>query len=42
MAMEEYIVDNIPVEVDLLGPMLQQRMITDDFDQEYLPVSSIQ
>ena len=42
MAMAENIVENIPDEVDLFAPMLQQSIITDDFDQEYLPVNSIQ
>ena len=40
--MAENIVENIPDEVDLLAPMLQQSIITDDFDQEYQPVNSIQ
>ena len=42
MAMAENIVENILDEVDLFAPMLQQSIITDDFDQEYLPVDSIQ
>ena len=42
MAMAENIVENIPDEVDLFAPMLQQSIITDDFDQEYLPDNFIQ
>ena len=41
MAMAENIVENIPDEVDLFAQMLQS-IITDDFDQEYIPVNSIQ
>ena len=40
--MAQNIVENIPDEVDLFAPMLQQRIITDDFNQEYLTVTSIQ
>ena len=40
--MAENIVENIPDKVDLFAPMLQQSIITDDFDQEFLPVNSIQ
>ena len=40
--MAKNIVENIPEEVDLFAPMLQQSIITDNFDQEYLPVNSIQ
>ena len=42
MAMANNIVENIPDEVDLFAPMLQQSIITDDYDQEYLPVNYIQ
>ena len=42
MAMAKNIVKNIRDEVDLFAPTLQQSIITDDFDQEYLPVNSIQ
>ena len=42
MAISENIVENILDEVDLFAPMLRQSIITDDFDQEYLPVNSIQ
>ena len=42
MVMAENIVENINDEVDLFAPMLQQRIITDHFDHEYLPVNSIQ
>ena len=40
--MAENIFENIPDVVDLFAPMLQQSIITDDFDQEYLLVNSIQ
>ena len=42
MAMAENIVENISDEANLFAPMLQQSVITDDIDQEYLPVNSIQ
>ena len=42
MAMAENIVENIPDEGDLFATMLQQIIITDDFDQEFLFVISIQ
>ena len=40
--MAENIVENILNKVDLFAPKLQQSIITDDFDQEYLPAISIQ
>ena len=40
--MADSIVENIPDEVDLFALMLQQSIITDDFDQEYFQVNSIQ
>ena len=42
MAMAENIVESIPDEVDVYAPMLQQSIIKDDFDNEYLPVNAIQ
>ena len=42
MDMAENIVKNIRDEVDLFAPMLQQSVITYDFDQKYLPVNYIQ
>ena len=42
MVMADNIVENIPAEVDLFAPMLQQSIITYEFDQEYHPVNSIQ
>jgi hypothetical protein len=42
MATAENIVESIPDEVDLFAPLLQQNVIKDDFDQEYLPVNAIQ
>ena len=40
--MDENIVESIPDEVDVFAPILQQNIIKDDFDQEYLPVNAIQ
>ena len=40
--MAENIVESIPDEVDVYAPVLQQTIIKDDFDQEYLPVNAIQ
>ena len=40
--MAENIVESIPDEVDMFAPMLQQTIIKDDFDNEYLPVNAIQ
>ena len=42
MAIAKNIVENIRDETDLFAPMLQQSIIIDDFDQEYLPVNYIQ
>ena len=42
MEMADNIVENIPDEVDLFALMLQQSMIIDQFDQEYLRVNSTQ
>ena len=42
MATAENVVESIPDEVDLFAPLLQQNVIKDDFDQEYLPVNAIQ
>ena len=42
MEMADNIVENIPDDVDLFAPMLQQSIITDEFDQKYLPVNPIQ
>ena len=39
--MAENIVENSPDEVNLLAPILQQSIITDDFDHYYLHVNSI-
>ena len=40
--MDENIVESIPDEVDVFAPILQQNIIKDEFDQEYLPVNAIQ
>lgn len=42
MATTENIIESIPDEIDLFAPLLQQNVIKDDFDQEYLPVNAIQ
>ena len=39
--MADNIVKNISDKVDLFAPMVQQNIITDDFDHENLPVNSI-
>ena len=40
--MDENIIESIPDEVDVFAPILQQNIIKDEFDQEYLPVNAIQ